>query len=349
MIYYCILSYPLRGSTFASRGRIFPGRCGSCRGLLCTRRASCRCLCRRRCFPGCCCAASRCFRLCWRYLLIGCSCLPMCYTFGSSTILLGFLFSTTLQRHHLGIADRVLPGTRDNHQASAVGTEIGYRTLPHSKIASRIAVAAIEETLLLLGVALNQVATAVWAKSPRFSDKGTTIAAFWETRAGDETTKPARANDEITLTFGATFIYLLYRLLHAIHLGLCLLHAHLEIAIEAAQELRPGLPSLLDIVQFPLHLSSAARIDNVGEVLVHDLVDGLSQPGRHKATLLLVDIATVLNRANNRHIRAWTSDALFFQLFDQACLCITWRRLGEVLGRFQLMQVKYLVGAERRQ
>src|SRR6266550_6232383 len=87
--------------------------------------------------------------------------------------------------------------------------------------------------------------------------------------------------------------YFLDRFLYTVHLGFSFFHAYLEVTIQAVQEFCPGLSAFLDIIQFLFHVGCKTGINNIREVLVHDLVNRSTQPGWYKTTLLLVNIATI--------------------------------------------------------
>src|SRR5262249_43533604 len=149
----------------------------------------------RHCFPGSRCHMSSCFWLCYcrfpssttcrfwsgrYYLLICYSCFLTWNTFCRRSVLLGFLLGSSLQGHNFRVANRILTSTRDDHQTPTIRTGIRDGTLPDGEIAGWIVVASIEDTLFLLGLALNQIATTLRAQSTRFIDEGTTITAFRE-------------------------------------------------------------------------------------------------------------------------------------------------------------------------
>src|SRR5579863_8692845 len=264
-------------------------------------------------------------------------------------ILMGSFFEAAMRDYDFLVADGILPNTWDDHQAVTIRTEFRHRLFPDGKVAGWIVIATIENALLLLRFAFYQVAAAVWAERARFSDHRATIAAFRETRTGDETSKSCRANYQVAPAFRTDFIQLLNGLLHAIHLGLGLFHGHLKIAIEVVQELLPGLSALFHVVEFALHICCEADIDNIWEVFVHDLIDGFSQPGRHKTTLFLLNVATILDGADNGHLGTGSPNTLLFQFFNQTGLGITRRRLRKMLGRLQIMQIQQLVSRKRGQ
>ena len=68
-----------------------------------------------------------------------------------------------------------------------------------------------------------------------------------------------------------------------------------------------------------------------------------------EAPLVLVHIAAILNGADDWHIGTWSPDALFLQLFNQAGLSETRRRLREMLLRLELVQIQRLAGLQARQ
>jgi len=77
------------------------------------------------------------------------------------------------------------------------------------------------------------------------------------------------------------------------------------------------------------------------------------QVGREEPPLLLLDVEPVLDRLDDRRVRARTPDILLLERLDQRGLGVPGRRLGEVLGRLQRVKVERLARvatekAERR-
>src|SRR6478609_9752883 len=84
---------------------------------------------------------------------------------------------------------------------------------------------------------------------------------------------------------------------------------------------RASLVASRDLVELVLHGRSEAIVDEPTEVLLQQARNREGHPGRHERAALLVDIAAVLNRLDDRRVGRRPADAEIFQRLDQ-------RRLG---------------------
>src|SRR3954462_5700717 len=101
--------------------------------------------------------------------------------------------------------------------------------------------------------------------------------------------------------------------------------------VELAQDTLPLQLSALDLVQLLLRLRREAPVEDVRELLDHDLLDGLTELRREEAALLELDVAAVGEHRDDRCVRRRTTDAQALELFYETCLGKARRRLGEVL------------------
>src|SRR6266566_3735494 len=258
------------GSCLFSRSSTFrPGR--SCR-LLCP--SSC---CASRGFLRCCRGSSiRRRRLRQKFSLRCCRNFPACSAPPGCAILFRSLLSVSLHHDDFLITHRVLSYTWHDHQPAAVRTEFGYWLFPDSKVAGGVVTTPVKDAFLLLCLTFYEVALTHRTQRTGFIHNRATIAAFGKARAGDKAPKTTRTNNEVASTLGAGFINLFDWLLYPIHLSFGLIHRHLKIVIEAAQEPCPGLPPFFDIVELSLHFSRETCIYNIRKVLIHHFINRLA-------------------------------------------------------------------------
>ncbi len=87
-----------------------------------------------------------------------------------------------------------------------------------------------------------------------------------------------------------------------------------------------------DLVEDVLHLRGELVGDEAGEVLLQQPDHRERQPGRHQRGALLVDVAAVEDRADDRGVRRRSADLALLELLDQRRLGVAGRRLGLVAG-----------------
>ena len=92
-----------------------------------------------------------------------------------------------------------------------------------------------------------------------------------------------------------------------------------------------------DLVEDVLELGGEAVVDQAAEVLLQQPHDAERDPGRHQRRALLVDVAAVLDGADDRGVGGRAADLALLQLLDQAGLGEAGRRLGLVAGRAELV------------
>ena len=135
----------------------------------------------------------------------------------------------------------------------------------------------------------------------------------------------------------------------ALHVLLGLLQALLKALIELVDRLDPVCLAGLDHIELFFHVSAEFHIDNVGELLHHDRVDGLTQRGRFQLFLILLDIAAVHDGRDDRRVGGRAADAVLLQRMDERCLGVERRRLGKLLVRRQLFERQLLAFLQRGQ
>ncbi len=106
---------------------------------------------------------------------------------------------------------------------------------------------------------------------------------------------------------------------------------------EALQDVDAVLASAGDLVEDVLELGGEAVVDQPAEVLLHQADDAERDPGRHERRALLVDVAAVLDGADDRGVGGRPPDLALLQLLDEAGLGEAGRRLGLVAGRAELV------------
>ena len=104
-----------------------------------------------------------------------------------------------------------------------------------------------------------------------------------------------------------------------------------------------------DLVELVFHVGGELQVEDLGELLDQQVVDGHPQIGRVEPPFFLLDVAAVLDRLDDRGIGAGPADRLFFEGLDQRGLAVARGRLGEVLGRVEAVQVERLAGGQGRQ
>ncbi len=104
-----------------------------------------------------------------------------------------------------------------------------------------------------------------------------------------------------------------------------------------------------NLVELALHVGSKLQVEDLRELLDEQVVDAHAQIGGVEAPLFLLDVAAVLDRLNDRGVRAGAADRLLFKGLDQRCFAVSGRGLGEVLGCVEFVKVERLSDRERRQ
>ena len=77
--------------------------------------------------------------------------------------------------------------------------------------------------------------------------------------------------------------------------------------------------------------------------------DNHAQVGGEKSPFFLFDVEPILDRLDDRGIGARSADVLLLQGLDQSRLAVSGRRLGEMLGGVERVQIERLPHGERRQ
>ena len=97
-----------------------------------------------------------------------------------------------------------------------------------------------------------------------------------------------------------------------------------------------------DLVELALHVGGELQVEDLGKLFDQQVVDGHPEVRRAEPPFLLIDVAAVLDRLDDRCIGAGAADRLFFQGLDQRGLAVSRRRLGEVLRRVEAVEVEGL-------
>ena len=95
-----------------------------------------------------------------------------------------------------------------------------------------------------------------------------------------------------------------------------------------------------DVVELVFHLGGELEVEDLGELLDQKVGHGHPQMGRVEAPLFLLDVAAILDCLDDGRVGAGAADRLFFQGLDQRGLAVARRRLREMLGRVEAVQVE---------
>ena len=155
-------------------------------------------------------------------------------------------------------------------------------------------------------------------------------------------------------------------------------HLRFEVAVEVFHHLRPFRFSFCDVIKLLFHLGREVVIHDFGEILQKEVVDhrphvcwdqfapfcsddglfGLLADAvsfqRKNDQFLFFSflvpfghVFALLYGADGRRVSGRTSDAQFFQFFNQACFVVAWRVLGEPLQGLYLFPFQLLPGLHR--
>ncbi len=137
--------------------------------------------------------------------------------------------------------------------------------------------------------------------------------------------------------------------LHPVHGLLGFLHGFVEIVVEGAQGLHPGLIPPLNRVQIVLHLGCKAHIDDFGELLLHQLGDDLPQLGGLKGLALPGHILPHGDGGDSGRVGGGAANAVLLQGLDKGGLRVPGRGLGKVLVACELPELELLALLQRGQ
>ncbi len=107
------------------------------------------------------------------------------------------------------------------------------------------------------------------------------------------------------------------------------LQAGLVLAVPEVEHLEQLLPRHLavgDLVEIPLEQCREGEVDVVLEVRFEELGHRVGSKGRHQAAVLLEDVATALDRVEDRGVGRGPPDPLGLELLDQRRLGVAGRR-----------------------
>ena len=189
------------------------------------------------------------------------------------------------------------------------------------------------------------------AEAARVLDQRVGVAALREARARHKLAVAARFDDHGPPAFFADLIRgdVLDLDALALHVLLGLLQALFKALVKVVDGLDPVRLTGFDNVELFLHVSAEFHVDDVGELLHHDRVDGLAERGGFQLLLVLLHIAAVHDGRDDGRIGGRASDAVFLQRVDQRGLGVKRRRLGELLVRRQLFEFEGLALLQRGQ
>ena len=106
--------------------------------------------------------------------------------------------------------------------------------------------------------------------------------------------------------------------------------------VEAGQPVGAVLLTGGDVVQLILHGGGEVVVDERGEVVLQQADHGERHPAGHESVAARHDVATVLDRLDDRRIRRRTTDTQVLHLLHQAGLGVAGRRVGRVTVRGDL-------------
>jgi len=104
-----------------------------------------------------------------------------------------------------------------------------------------------------------------------------------------------------------------------------------ERRIKFLQDADPFKVLIFDLVKLLFHVTGEGNIHHLREEFIQFVGDNLADLRGKEFFVLFFHVLAILNRGDNRGIRAGSSDPLFFEGLDQGCFRIAGRRLGEML------------------
>ena len=132
----------------------------------------------------------------------------------------------------------------------------------------------------------------------------------------------------------------------ALYLGVGTLEVAVQWLIELLDHGHPRALALGHLVQLVFEHRGEVEIDDIAELLNQHVVDQCAEIGRLQPPTVAFDVAAVLDRAQGRGVGARATDAALLERFDQGCLAVTRRGLGEVLLGDEPHQVKQIPGGQ---
>ena len=129
---------------------------------------------------------------------------------------------------------------------------------------------------------------------------------------------------------------------------LCRLQLRGKVSEEAVEDLLPLGLMVSHLVEAVFHLRGEIIVHQIAEVLFQTIGDDFAHLFRIEAAVFHPHVAAILNGRNDRRIGGRTTDAAFFQLFNQRGFAKTRRRLGKVLRRGKLDQAQAVALIDHR-
>ncbi len=106
-----------------------------------------------------------------------------------------------------------------------------------------------------------------------------------------------------------------------------------EWLVEVLEHASPAKRSLFDLVELSFHAGSERDVEDVGELVDHDLGHGLAERRGSEATLLEEHVTAIDQYRDDGRVGGWAPDAESFELLHQTGFTEARRRFGEVLPR----------------
>ena len=122
-----------------------------------------------------------------------------------------------------------------------------------------------------------------------------------------------------------------------------------EIIPEIAQHLLIVGLACADFIKLVFQIGSKVIADVFAEIIRQECSDQAALILRDQAVFVFFNIAAILNGGHDRSIGGRATDAQFFHAFDQRCLCVAGRRLGEMLFVFDGFLGRWLALGDLRQ
>ena len=241
----------------------------------------------------------------------------------------------------------VLLGVVAVDDAAALRADALGGAVPGHEGAGRVLFAAVI-AVPALGLLLEQLGAADRAGHARVLGERLGVLAFRIARAGEELAETAVFDDHVAAAALADDVGHLVGDLDALFVEvlLGLLQLAGEAVVKAAQHGAVIGPAVLDLVELILHRGGELDVDDVVELVDHQVGDGDAEARRAQAAPVLDDVFAVEDDRDGRGIGARPADAALLHRPDQARLGVARRGLGEVLLRVDAAVFGAVAGAQ---